>query len=397
MPESSVGELFQSIELPDGRPVNLRRAGPEDSDAIWALYNQIYQGTYTLEVVNKADERQAALADPNHYWLVMDTGRELVGSAIFWVDPPQRNGKVFAGVTREDYRGQDLMTYLMGMGIQKLLNDDRTCDVIYATTRTVSLGPRQLLKKLGFVSLGIFPNVHRLAEYETHGLHALFHPEAWAKRRRNPKLIPEVEGFYHIIRKTFDLEPAERQLAMHQPKLALLRGETVTRELEAARSRGELLMDFFPFHRANFLFATEDRRVVVFVNFEGKDGYGTIVALKAPIEDLRGVLEAAFELGQYIGIVYMEVLIGAYEPRMQRAALGAQFLPCAYFPSMEQAEEERKDYLVFARTTLPLNFSNVRLTPRDRQFLDVYLQNTEFRNLVVKMAFTGPLDEEAAR
>ncbi|MNR62217.1 hypothetical protein D3C85_1841700 [compost metagenome] len=63
---------------------------------------------------------------------------------------------------------------------------------------------------------------------------------------------------------------------------------------------------------------------------------------------------------------------------------------------MEEHEGERRDYLVFARSTLPLNFSNVQMTPRDRQFLDVYLQNTEYRNLVVKMHFADPQDEGEA-
>jgi hypothetical protein len=79
------------------------------------------------------------------------------------------------------------------------------------------------------------------------------------------------------------------------------------------------------------------------------------------------------------------VLVSAHEPTHQRAALSANFLPCAYFPSMGQRGPHREDHLVFARSTLPLNFSNVQLTPRDRKFLDAYLMNTEFRNLVVQM------------
>ncbi|MNX30636.1 hypothetical protein D3C86_608070 [compost metagenome] len=385
--------LSRSIQLPDGRFIDLRRAGPDDSDAIFALYDQVYQGSYTLDIVNKPAERLTALSDPNHYWLVVDDGQAIIGSVILEIDTVQRNGKVFAAVMRDDYRRYDLMSRLIGMGIQKIMYDDRLCDVIYATTRTASIGPRQLLKKLGFISLGIFPNVHRLAEYETHGLSALFHPDAWEKRRRLPKLIPEVEGFYRIIRQTFHLEPAEIMPAKHQPKLKMIRGDAVETELLREREAGGLLMDFFPFHKANFLFANDDRSVMAFVNYEGKDGYGTLVALKSPIEDLRGVLEASFDMGQRIGIVYLELLVDAYKPRMQRAALAAQFLPCAYFPSMQQTDEDRKDYLVFARSTLPLNFSNVQMTPRDREFLDHYLQNTEFRNLVVKMHFTGPLDE----
>ena len=60
---------------------------------------------------------------------------------------------------------------------------------------TADRGMARRVRRLGFVSLGIFPNVHRTQEYETHGLKALFHPDAFKRRKRVPRLIPEVAGF----------------------------------------------------------------------------------------------------------------------------------------------------------------------------------------------------------
>lgn len=390
--------MLRSIQLEDGRDVLVVRATSEDSDAIFALYDDIYQGAYTLDIVNKDDKRDEALADPNCVWLINRCEGRVVGSVIFEVDPVQRNGKVFAAVTHPDFRRHDLMYHTIDLGIEALLHRQRLVDVIYATTRTSSIGPSKLLKKLGFVSLGIFPNVHRLAEYETHGLNAIFHPDAFEKRQRLPRLIPEVEGFYRIIRQTFHLEPAEIFASKDIPRLRIIRNEAAQKAYKEAKEAKELLFDFFPFQEPNFLFQSEDGSVRAFVNYEGKDGHGVMVGLKAPQADLKNVLNAVFDSAQRVGVDYLEILVDAYEPDMQRAALQAQFLPCAYFPSMEYRDGERQDYLVFARTTLPLNFSNVQMTPRDRQFLDVYLQNTEYRNLVVKMHFNEAIDEgEAAR
>jgi hypothetical protein len=128
--------------------------------------------------------------------------------------------------------------------------------------------------------------------------------------------------------------------------------------------------------------------VKAFINHEGKDGHGVLVGLQVDrqeIQHLEHILNVVFDTSRQVGVDYMEILISAYEPRHQRAALNAGFLPCAYFPSMEETPEGRGDYLVMARSRLPLDFTNVRLTPRDRKFLDVYLLNTEFRNLVVQM------------
>ena len=379
--------------LEDGRSIIIRRASVADSQAISDLYDSLYQGQYTLDIINRDELRESALSDQDFVWLVNDFEGRIIGSVVFEVDRAHRNGKVFAAVVHTEFRRHDLMYQTISLGLEMLMHRDRTIDVLYATTRTASIGPSKLLKKLGFVSLGIFPNVHRLADYETHGLNAIFHPDAFANRRRLPRLIPEVEGFYRIIRQTFHLEPAEIVPSREAPRLKIQRGSVAATEHAQARANGRLLFDFFPFHVPNFLFQTDDRRIQAFVNYEGKDGHGVIVGLVCPPDELRVTLGAIFDTARRTGVEYLETLVDSYEPDHQRAALQAGFLPCGYFPCVEERDGERRDYLVFARTTLPLNFSNVQMTPRDRQFLDVYLQNTEYRNLVVKMHFTGPLDD----
>ncbi len=368
--------LSEPIALPDGRSVTMRRATPDDAEGIFRLYQLIYEGTYTLPIVNLRDERRRALEDPNTWWLIdeADDG-QLVGSVIFSVDPLIRCGKVFAAVTHPEYRRGEVMYHTIGAGVEEIMNRERLVDVIYATTRTKSIGPSGLLRKLGFISLGLFPNVHRLAEYETHGLMAIFHDEAFAKRERLPKLIPEVSGFYDIIRRGFDLEPSEIVPVADRLKLFVLKGAQAAEAYESDRASGELLLHFFPFHRPNILLSTESGSIRAFINREGKDGHGVVVGLRTDRESvahLEHVLDVVFDTACEIGIEYLELLVDAYSPKHQRAALSAGYLPCAYFPAFEMVESgQRKDYLVFARSQAPLNFSNVQMTQRDRQFLDV--------------------------
>ncbi len=391
--------MVLDIALPDGRMITMRRATSDDAEGIFRLYQAVYEGTYTLPIVNMRDERTRALGDPDTWWLVdLTPDGQVVGSVIFSVDPAIRCGKVFAAVTHPDYRRGDVMFKTIRAGVDEILLQQRLVDVIYATTRTRNHGPSGLLRKLGFISLGIFPNVHRLVEYETHGLMAVFHDDAFGARERLPKLIPEVSGFYEIIRRGFELEPAEIVPVADRLKLYVLKGSQAAEAFEEDKTSGDLLMHFFPFHKPNILMSTESGTIRAFLNREGKDGHGVVVGLKIDRESvshLEHVLDVVFETACEIGIEYLELLVDAYSPKHQRAALSAGYLPCAYFPAFEMVGGgERRDYLVFARSRAPLNFSNVQMTPRDRQFLDVYLRNTEFRNLVVQMSGIGTWDDE---
>ena len=386
------------IPCPDGRTVTLRRATDADAEEIYQLYRRVYQGNYTLPIVNLRAAREEALRDPDCLWLVNEAPEgHLVFSVIFQVDPVRRHAKVMAAATDSEYRRSQLAILTLQAGIDRLMHETRICDVIYATTRTRTMGPDSLLRKLGFISLGIFPNVHRTTHYETHGLKALFHPAAFETRKRVPHLIPEVAGFYEIIRKSYGLEEAVIDTIPNRLSLRVERGPIVDESIARCREEGSLLMDFFPFHTPTHMLVSERGNIRAFLNHEGKDGHGVLVALQVDREEvqhLEHIFHVVFETCRTVGVDYMELLVSAYEPRHQRAALSAQFLPCAYFPSITQRGAEREDYLIFARSTLPLNFSNVQLTPRDRHFLDVYLLNTEFRNLVVQVQEVGAGESE---
>jgi len=394
MPRMDTLDLHEPITGLDGRTALLRRARLDDAEEIWQLYHRVYQGNYSLPIVNLRANRDEALKDPNCLWIVVedDQGR-LVSSVIYLTDPAQRHAKVFAAATDTAWRRSGFAEATIRRGTQLLMLDEpRICDVIYATTRTRTMGPDALLTKLGFVSLGIFPNVHRTTAMETHGLKALFHPGAFGEDRKVPQLIPEVAPFYDIVRRSYGLGPAKIVPIADKLKLRVERGELVAEAFSRCRANGQLLTDFFPFHEPTHLFMADHGQVKAFVNHDGKDGHGVLVGLqvdRAETQHLTHVFDMVFETGRSVGIDYMEALISAYKPTHQRAALSAQFLPCGYFPAMEQGRSGREDYLVFARSTLPLDFSDVQLSQRDRKFLDAYLMNTEFRNLVVQMQETG--------
>ena len=101
-------------------------AVPDDAEGIFQLYNAIYHGEYTLPIVNLRSERQKALEDPDCYWLVNEHEGRIIGSVIFLIDRPTRNGKVFAAATLPEYRRLDLMYQTIGAGIQNSAQDRST-------------------------------------------------------------------------------------------------------------------------------------------------------------------------------------------------------------------------------------------------------------------------------
>ncbi|MBI6547028.1 MAG: hypothetical protein HY692_09555, partial [Cyanobacteria bacterium NC_groundwater_1444_Ag_S-0.65um_54_12] len=76
---SDTEELTCTIKLPDDRQVMVRRATAADAEGIFRLYQLVYEGTYTLPVVNLRQERLAALLDPDTWWLINEIDGQIVG------------------------------------------------------------------------------------------------------------------------------------------------------------------------------------------------------------------------------------------------------------------------------------------------------------------------------
>ena len=137
------------------------------------------------------------------------------------------------------------------------------------------------------------------------------------------------------------------------------------------------LMDkvFFPFTEPNLLFQTPDKSVEFFVNFNEVDGNGVIIGYKVGSNDLRRSLMWFCEAASLSGMRYIELLVNAFRPDLQRIALDARFLPCAYFPAMRMTVTGgREDYIVFSRSFESLDFMEMNLVSTNRKFLDAFMK-----------------------
>jgi RimJ/RimL family protein N-acetyltransferase len=377
--------FMRRVTLQDGREIRLSAAAPNDVTAILGLYEKIYGGKYTLREATNRQVLEEKLEDPNYFWALAHLGDELIGSVIFLIDPLSKIGKAYGAVVLPEFRGQDVMRTMVIQGLERLTKLTRMCDVIYATTRTVSVAPQVVLEHLGFYPMGIFPNVRKVQSYETHGLEVFFRPGTLEIRRKIPQLVPEVVDFFAIVRDLLLLEDHEEiELDMTDPRkmgkeipFVVSRDEkALLKKYDDYQNRDVMDKVFFPFLEPNLLFSSPDGKAEIFVNMNPTDGHGVIIGYKIGDYDLRRVLIWFSEYASREGMRYIEFLVSAFRPDMQRIALDAKFLPCAYFPAMRMNEHgEREDYVVLSRSFETLDFMNLHLSDTNRRFLDAFMKS----------------------
>ncbi|GAB4275903.1 MAG: hypothetical protein Kow0029_17370 [Candidatus Rifleibacteriota bacterium] len=373
------------LQMQDNREVVFQPATVKDIDAIIDLYIKVYKGKYTLPEVADPDIIAKKVEDPNYFWTLAHEGDRVIGSVIFAIDPVNKIGKSYAAAVLSEFRGRDVMRTMVKHSVKLLTERTRICDVIYATTRTVSFAPQVVLEHLGFLPMGIFPNVRKVESFETHGLEVYFRKESLRYRRKNPRLIPEIKDFFSIAMEELQLDDTAEivELEAQDPRKM---GNAI--EFEVHDTPDEILGKFddyqnkdlmqkvfFPFTEPNLLYKAKDGTADIFVNFNPLDGNGVILGYRFSGTDLRRTLMWFCEEASKSGMRYIEMLVNAFLPQMQRLALDAKFLPCAYFPSMKMNDDGmREDFLVFSRSFEKLDFMDMHLIDTNRKFLDAFMK-----------------------
>jgi hypothetical protein len=374
----------RSFVTKDGRSVITKAASVEDMEGIQQLYVDVYQGKYPLGEVKEPHLIKKKIEDPNCYWQLAISNNVVIGSLIFLVDPLSKIGKAYAAAIHPTFQGQNIMHHMTEDALKLLTEDTNRCDVIYATTRTVSFAPQVVLEDLGFTSLGIFPNVRKVKKYETHGLSVYFAKNALENRAKDPVIIPELLPFYRITQELFDLEeptikddyPA--QPSKRGPSIELLADQDSMLVLDRFLEYKELdiiQMLFFPFHEPNIRLYSRDKKNEIFLRHYEVDRHAVIVGIKTNMRDFTNLLNSIAVVMDKIGVSYIELLVNTFDSFFQRQALDARFLPCAYFPAMRMREDgKRVDYFVFSRSFENLDFTEMHLTKTNEKFLEAFMK-----------------------
>ncbi|MHB0996137.1 MAG: GNAT family N-acetyltransferase [Elusimicrobiales bacterium] len=364
----------------------VRLAKVADMRRIQMLYAEVYGASYPIPIIMDKDKMKRAIEDDEYYWLVAECQGRIIGSLVYAVDLFYRNSKAFGAVVSQEFRKHDLAFTMMKLVLDDITETKDLVDLVYATTRTANHAPQKLTESLGFIKLGIFPNTHKVQDNETHCLTGYFTARAMQRRRTVPAIIPEIAPFYEIVRgQVKQLEPAQISDAQgmysdHKVKIPLLNFETITApEFIKNRWKKTKVNSFFerifmPFHEPNLILITPDQGTEVFVTFSQKDKYSVIVGGVTNEKSFAVVLESVAQKVSQMDMGYVEVIIDAYSPELQRDALDARFIPSAYFPCAKRMEDKRYDCVVFSRTFDILDFRNVKIISLYKNFLNEYLK-----------------------
>lgn len=375
----------QKLTLEGGKEVLLRQASEEDMDDIKHLYYLVYGGKYTLPEINDSDKMKWIIHDSNYFWVIGESGGEIVSSVIGVVDPKHRIGKTFAGLVRNDFRGNKLLKKKLEIVNRVLLEEQNKCDIIYAVVRTFApISLHEDLQDIGYVDLGIFPNVRKVQKYETHGLKAYYKPSALEQRKTSPVLIPPVNAIYDIVREKLSLEPAvidnEQLKTPGKPvaaadKLYIEKSAEVEAEYYDRRDNKELLCDFFPLHYPQLKLYTKGGKSEIYLHFQEIDGHASVMGIKTE-EPVGAFLNLVCEYLESMDVKYLEILASAYDVEVQKQLYLANFLPCAYFPAAFLGpDNKRYDQVVFCRNFVPLNFQGMQFFSEAKPYALAFYKN----------------------
>lgn len=381
--------LRKKIKI-DDKEFIIAQARKRDVKAIQNLYNEVYRGKYTVPEIIDPKIMENIMYDEKYLWILAIHEKRICASYIFALDLEKLIGKLYGAIVHPDFRGKDLIEKMIITARGHLKKHGISLATVYATFRTVSLAPQKILFDLGFKTLGIFPNVHRIDEEETHGLRAWFSKRVWGIRKKIPCLISEMLPIYEVIQELLNLEDAiicDKEVK-HNLKFKILhQGEKVNQEYKKLKENQELVLDFFPFHEPNYCIENKEEKVKVFIYVEEKDGHACIVGIQCPeLNELKRILKGLIEIVASLRINYIELMVSAYNPKQQKAVVDAGFLPCAYYPAFNLQNGERLDYIVCTYSNEELNFSHVKLFETDRMFIDAYLRNTKYKNILPQLS-----------
>ncbi|MHB8533507.1 MAG: hypothetical protein ACYDC2_12385, partial [Solirubrobacteraceae bacterium] len=130
------------------------------------------------------------------------------------------------------------------------------------------------------------------------------------------------------------------------------------------------------FHEPNLLLISPDGKTELFVYRSTKDGHCVLAGGRSETLSLGRMLDHGAAFLEGIGVRYFEILVDSRKADAVNQALGARFLPSAYYPAMRWDRDGGKgrDYIVMSRSLAVLDFKGIALQPAYADYLREYFR-----------------------
>jgi len=371
--------------------LQLRRASLEDITDILRLYTFAYEGTYPDSTFTDVDKLISTISSGDKFLFVATAENDkVIASLLFNYDRINKLGKAGGAIVDTSFRGQNITQKLLKYGIDFINNCEPGIDVLYITTRTVHKAAQVLTQKMGFLQLGIFPNVHKTKDYETHALAAMYFNGACEKRFTDFEQHPDIGELFNIVRENITLpemsvatEWMNKNYEGVVPILEVIKAkEFIKLRMKNLSFSEEIDLAFFPFHTPNILITSPDQKIELFAYVNEIDKHCVITGCKIDREvSFTDLFLKVSNILRDRGIRYIEVIIRANRLNIIDKISKAKFIPCGYVPAFQLEGDKRYDYVVFSRSFEILDFNNLQLTGANAKYLQNYVELWEKRFL----------------
>ncbi len=366
---------------------HLRKSNLNDMAAIFQIYVSAYDGTYPDPTFTQVDKLEAAIKSTHKLIFVAeDNNQQILGCILFLYQEDSQLAKAGAAVVIPEYRGHNITQMLIRYGIEYIQKHTDGLDVLYSTTRTVHKAAQILTLKMGYKQLGIFPNVHKTKEYETHALVAMHFNNSLERRYIDFEQHPCVAKLFDIVQKVEGI-PAmaiakdwdEKVYAGEVPVLEVIEAkEFINYNYTKLQESDSVDLAFFPFHTPNILITSADQELQVYAYVNEFDKHCVITGCKIDRKvSFTSLFQSVTQILRDRGIRYIEIIIRANRLNIIDKIYKAKFLPCAYVPAFQNENGTRYDYVVFSRSFEILDFNHLELTDENEKYLQNYIEEWE--------------------
>lgn len=376
---------YEAMRYTPSMTYNIRKAETKDILSIIQLYRKAYGGTYPDPTFSEIETLEYAIETGSNSKLIFIAleSDKPVASILFQYDKENLLSKAGAAVVHPDYRGKQLTKKLILHGIDYIHNNTIGMDVLYITTRTVHKAAQILTQEIGFKHLGIFPNVHKTEEYETHALAALYFNDSLEKRYTNFTHHPKIKNLFNIVEESLDLvdipEAQAWENKIYSGEVGLLEiieaKEFVKLRSKLLFQKDEIDLAFFPFHEPNLLITSPRQNIEVFAYVNQTDKHCVITGCKIDKEvSFADLFLKVSNILRDRGVRYIEIIIRANRLNIIDKICKAKFIPCGYVPAFQLENGKRYDYVVFSKSFEILDLNNLELTGPNAKFLRNYIK-----------------------
>jgi len=371
----------------------MRKADAEDVVGIVTLYNKVYLGKYSDQNLTDFNLVAKELKEKNSILFVAAIDKKIVACLNMKYDQENELVKASAAVVDPKFRGDNLTEKLIQSGLDYIRSLDKKISLVYSTTRTVNAAAQTLTQNLGFKKLGVFPNVHKTVEYETHTLAAIIYDSLYEQRYRDFELHPSLNSLYQIVKKECSLSELniaknwkEKIYNGEVPELEFISAKNFVRQRYSKRKESkDIDLGFFPFHKPTTMITSADSSIEVYLYINEVDMHCVVTGVKIDREvSFSDLFKRIAHMLRDKGVRYIEMIIRANRLNIIDKIINSKFIPCGYMPGFQKEGDSRYDYVVFSRSFEILDFENLSFKGINKKYVDEYIKawsNIAFGNI----------------